>query len=77
MATYTANIIFENMFAQLDEEGKCYCLLDEIQDHKKDGNALFKDDGFIETRSGRRLRRLQQGGSWRCFGRSDQHTGFV
>lgn len=65
VATYTANTIFENMCAQLDEEKKYYRFLYEIQNHKKNGNVLSKDDGFIETRSGRRFKMTTAGGEAR------------
>lgn len=77
MATYTANILSSDVFAQFDEEGRYYRLLDEIKDHKKDGNVLPKDDGFTETRSVRRLKKIEQGESWKCFGMTDLQTGWV
>jgi hypothetical protein len=33
---YAANVIAENMYAQVDDEGNMFQLLDEIMDHKKD-----------------------------------------
>ena len=32
---YMANVIAENMFAQVNEEGNMYLILQEIMDHKK------------------------------------------
>ena len=49
---FTANIIAENLYAQVDEEGNSYAILHEITDHKKDGTAVNKDDGFVATKSG-------------------------
>ncbi len=46
-ATYTANVIAENLYSQVDEEGCHFAILQEITDHKRDGSALSKDDGFI------------------------------
>jgi hypothetical protein len=43
---YMANMIAENMNSQVDEEGQQYTLMSEIIDHKSDGKALSKDDGF-------------------------------
>ena len=51
---YQANIIAENMFAQSDEEGNRYVLMQEIMDHKSDGTALHGDDGYTMTRSGQK-----------------------
>ena len=41
-----ANLIEENMYSQVDEEGQQYTLMSEIIDHQSDGKALSKDDGF-------------------------------
>ena len=37
---YQANIIAENMFAQVDSEGNQFLLLQEITDHKHDHSAI-------------------------------------
>jgi len=54
----TANIIAENMYSQIDSEGRSYAILDEITDHRTNGHALCKDDGFVIDRSGRRRHRI-------------------
>ena len=38
----TAKIIADNLLAQVDEEGHCQMLLDEIIDHRQDVNAIGK-----------------------------------
>jgi hypothetical protein len=35
-----------------EEEGRQFVILQEITDHKKDGSAMSKDDGFTENRHG-------------------------
>ena len=52
--TYTANIIAEAMYSQVDDLGREFLLMEEIVDHRKDGHAVPIDDGFIETPSGTR-----------------------
>jgi hypothetical protein len=47
-----ANIIAENMFAQVDNEGNLYLLLQEITDHKKDKSAIPISEGTIQNSSG-------------------------
>jgi hypothetical protein len=37
---YAANIISKNMYAQVNDEGNMFQLLDEIMDHKKDNTAI-------------------------------------
>jgi len=38
--SYSANIIAENIYAQVDEEGQRFVLLDEIMNHCKDNSVL-------------------------------------
>ena len=54
---YAANVIAENMYSQVDSEGHRYQILDCITDHRKNGNAIEKDDLYITTKSGRRRMR--------------------
>ena len=49
---YMANIIAENMYAQVDEEGNQYQLMNEITDHRKDASAISINDGFVANSSG-------------------------
>jgi hypothetical protein len=39
-ASLSANIIAENMFAQVDDEGNRFQLLSEITDHRTDGSEI-------------------------------------
>ena len=48
---YMANLIAENMYSQVSEEGQQYTLMSEIIDHKADVRALSKDDGFFMEHS--------------------------
>ena len=50
---YTANVISESMIAQCDENGYDVKLLQDIIDHKKDGNAVADADRYFYNR-GRR-----------------------
>ena len=54
---YAANVIAENMYSQVDAEGFRYQILDCITNHRKNGNAVHKDDLYITTKSGRRRMR--------------------
>lgn len=59
---YSANVIAENIYAQVDVEGHSYNILDGIVDYKKASNAIDKADKFIMTKSGqRRLRKSTAG----------------
>jgi asparagine N-glycosylation enzyme membrane subunit Stt3 len=52
--TFTANIIAESMYSQVDEEdGNSYSLISEIVDHTSDGTAVRTDGGFEVTTDGR------------------------
>ena len=48
----TANIIAQNLLAQVDEEGNRQMLLYEITDHIQDVNYIGKEDEFTETKNG-------------------------
>ena len=55
---YSANIIAENIFSQVDEDGYRYQLLDEIIDCKRDETAIEKTDGYLVDKNGRKRRRI-------------------
>jgi Reverse transcriptase (RNA-dependent DNA polymerase) len=59
---FTANMIAENLYSQIDSEGNSYSIMSEIIDHKSDGSAITKDDGYETTRDGvKRPRRTTKG----------------
>lgn len=59
---YSANVIAENMYAQVDADGHTHTLLDSIIDFNKTDQALDKDDMYVNTKSGqRRLRKTTSG----------------
>ena len=49
---FTANIIAENLYSQVNSEGNSYSILEEIIDHKSDGTTVSKDDGYETTKQG-------------------------
>ena len=53
----SANLIAENMFATVDEEGHRHLLLDSIIDTRKSAEAVDKADAFIQSSNGTRRRR--------------------
>jgi hypothetical protein len=44
---YAANVIAENIYAQVDADGRKYMLMEYIIDHRKDKNAVPKDDEYV------------------------------
>ena len=59
-----ANVIAENLFAQVDDDGQRFQLLDEISDHRIEKDAYRGDDAFIEDKKGRKhLRKSYRGWS--------------
>ena len=59
---YAANVIAENMYAQVDSEGHQYTLLDSIIDYGTDGNAVVKGNEYVVTRRGqKRIRKTTIG----------------
>ena len=49
---YTANIIAENMYAQVDNDGNMFSILAEITDHKKDETAIPISEGTVTSANG-------------------------
>jgi hypothetical protein len=49
---YAANVIAENMYAQVDDEGNMFQLLLEIMDHKKDGMATDISNSMVTSANG-------------------------
>jgi hypothetical protein len=52
----TANIIAENLLAQVDEEGHRQKLIDEIENHRITEEATPIDQGIFPTHSGMKRR---------------------
>jgi hypothetical protein len=46
---YAANVIAKNMYAQVNDEGNMFQLLDEIMDHKKDNTVIDIVNGTVTT----------------------------
>ena len=46
MERYHANIIAENIYSRIDEDGTNRYILDEVLEHKVDDTALKQSDGF-------------------------------
>jgi hypothetical protein len=55
--TYTANMIAENLYSQIDTDGRQYQIVDEIVDHRTNGHAVSVDDAFITDKYGNSHRR--------------------
>ena len=49
---YGENIIYDNMYPQIDSEGFLHSILSEILDFTKDTTAVQKGDQYIITKSG-------------------------
>ena len=49
---YTANIVTEVMYSQVNEEGNSHVMLNEIIDHHKNKAAVSHDDVYVPSRSG-------------------------
>jgi hypothetical protein len=53
-ATYSANVIAENMLSQCDSEGRQYLLVRHVVDHKKDDDVALKPEDAYVTVNGRK-----------------------
>ena len=57
VSQYAANIIAENIYSQIDEDGYRYQLLESILDHRKDGRAIPKSEGYVVSKNGNKARK--------------------
>ena len=48
---YTADIIAESIFSQVDEEGREHLLVDEIMGHRKTDAALTRDNYWLPSKN--------------------------
>ena len=62
--TYTANLIAECLYSQVDDEGRRLQVMQEIVDHEKKDNTLLEEDAYYSTtKAGPRPKRTTKG--WR------------
>jgi hypothetical protein len=52
---YAANVIAENMFSQIDSEGRRFLILNEICDYSSNHKAVRKENGFTVSHNGRKV----------------------
>ena len=74
--TYTANIIAESLYDQVDELGQTHVIFDSIVDHKKGNDAIAIADGFVTVNGRRHAKRTTRG--WKlCVLWKDGSTSWV
>jgi hypothetical protein len=59
--SYVANVIVENMYAQVDHEGNQFLLLDEIIDHCCDEQAITMKNKYVDSPGGQHFMKTTQG----------------
>ncbi len=73
----SANLIAQNLFSQIDDEGNRHVLLEDIIDHRKTDAAVSNEDAFVTMNNGvRRRRQTTQGWQLLCQWR-DGSTNWV
>ena len=55
---YSANIIAEHIYSQVDHEGYTHQVLDEIIDHRKTSSAIPISEGLVTLKSGKKLENI-------------------
>jgi hypothetical protein len=58
---YTSNVIAENMYAQCDEEGHQFIILQDIFGHKTDGHAVERAGMYIKVGGKKQIRKKTKG----------------
>lgn len=59
--SYFANTIAENLFTQCDAEGRQFNVIRDIVDHKTDGHAISRQDGFYYVNGQQRCKKTTAG----------------
>ena len=73
----SANLIAQHLYSQIDEEGIRHVLMDDIIDHRKNEQAIDKDDAFTVMSNGvKRRKQTTQGWQLLCQWR-DGSTNWV
>lgn len=73
---FAANAIAEAIYAQVDDEGNIYDILDEITDHKKTADAVSNDDSFVIVNGKKHPRKTTKG--WKlCVRWKDGSSSWV
>lgn len=72
---YAANLIAENLYSQVDDEGHHQVMFEEIIDHKSDTSAVLPDDGWT-TLNGKKHRRITTKGWKLCVQWKDGSTSW-
>ena len=57
-ADYSANVLFENLYYQIDEEGRSHLLLSSISDRRSNDDAISHNDDFISMASSAKKRHI-------------------
>jgi hypothetical protein len=57
-----ANLIAENLFSQIDEEGNSFAILKEITDHRSNDSALSIDNGYTTSKNGTKRHKITTAG---------------
>jgi hypothetical protein len=73
----SANVIAENLFAQVDSEGNQFSLFDDIIDHRKTEEAVRHEDAFHNTKSGMKVRMPTTKGWEICIQWKDGSTNWI
>jgi hypothetical protein len=58
---YSANVIAESIYSQVDNEGQEFLMLDEIVDHRSDDSAVRTENMWIQRGSNQRMRQTTKG----------------
>ncbi len=73
--SYSANIIAENLYSQVDEEGRHHLVLGEIIDHKSDATAVPDSDQYVTVNGTQKIRKTTRGW-WLCVQWKDGSTSW-
>ena len=52
ISEYNTNVLLENLYEQVDDNGNQYNIFDSIIDHRKNDDTISKEDGYIISQNG-------------------------
>ena len=73
---YSANVIAEHIYEQIDKEGRAIAIMDEIVDQKKDHTAISHENRYF-TKNGRKYAKWTTRGWSLCVRWKDGSTSWV
>ena len=64
---YSASLIYDHLYSQMDEKGYRHTIIDDIVDHQNISSGIERCDAYVTSSRGHRKRKLATKGRWFLF----------